>query len=229
VNDIISVGGQVNDWTILDEPFRVRAAGNRYTWYCMCRCVCKTEKRVRLDRLRSREATRCRACMERRAAERSRRRSNRPTAVPAAVWARLRGIVNGVFRRCFNPRNNMYANYGGRGVSVCEAWREDRDAFTMYLASLPGASDPDLSLDRINNDGDYEPGNLRWATASEQARNRRFPVAGAMYEVNGRRLSWYQVRTLAFQTAFGCTQAEFVVKYRVEDPDPGFDEEDATG
>lgn len=74
--------------------------------------------------------------------------------------------------RCANPRNARYADYGGRGLRVCAEWLASFDAFLACVGTRPSARH---SLDRINNDGNYEPGNVRWATASEQANNRRAP------------------------------------------------------
>jgi hypothetical protein len=75
-------------------------------------------------------------------------------------------------RRCFNPSDESYHNYGGRGITVCEEWL-DWVLFRDYIAANLGPRPPGLTLDRIDNDGNYEPGNVRWATYTEQNRNRR--------------------------------------------------------
>lgn len=76
---------------------------------------------------------------------------------------------NGMVRRCTNPRHRSYAYYGGRGISICERWL---NSFENFLADM-GIRPDHLTLDRIDNDGNYEPGNCRWATKSQQVRNRR--------------------------------------------------------
>lgn len=73
-----------------------------------------------------------------------------------------------MMQRCSNPKHPNYANYGGRGIAVCLAWRE----FFVFLAAM-GKRPAHTTLDRIDNGGNYEPGNCRWATEAQQHRNRR--------------------------------------------------------
>lgn len=75
--------------------------------------------------------------------------------------------------RCFNPNMTEYKHWGGRGITVCDEWRNDFKAFYDYVSKLQHFGEKGYSLDRINNDGNYEPNNVRWATAKEQSNNQQ--------------------------------------------------------
>ena len=74
--------------------------------------------------------------------------------------------------RCGSPNNPVFKNYGGRGIRVCDEWQGD-GGFERFLAHIGPRPSSKHSIDRINNDGNYEPGNVRWATITEQQQNRR--------------------------------------------------------
>lgn len=82
--------------------------------------------------------------------------------------------------RCFNPRCKAFENYGGRGITVCDEWVNDPDSFVEW--ALSHGYEDDLAIDRIDNDGNYEPINCRWVTAAENNQNRR---SSRFYTIDG--------------------------------------------
>ncbi len=113
-------------------------------------------------------------------------------------------------RRCCDTRGKHYRHYGGRGIAVCERWIED---FPTFLTDMGRRPTPQHSLDRIDNDGNYEPGNCRWATQQEQCNNTRH---NRLLALNGRS------QTLAQWTAElgvdrGLIQARLRLGWSIED------------
>jgi lambda repressor-like predicted transcriptional regulator len=87
------------------------------------------------------------------------------------VWRAPEYIVwVGMIQRCHNPKGTGYSDYGARGIKVCARWRR---SYAHFLEDAGRQPSPKHSIDRINNDGNYEPGNVRWALPAVQARNRR--------------------------------------------------------
>lgn len=84
---------------------------------------------------------------------------------------RLRRIYSGMIQRCYNKNSDAYGNYGGRGITICSEWLNDREKFIGWALSHGYAND--LSIDRIDVNGNYEPSNCRWATNEVQFANRR--------------------------------------------------------
>ena len=99
-----------------------------------------------------------------------------PVGRPAKHGLARRGQLHPLFwtwiamiRRCEDPNHHGYRHYGARGIRVCARWRDDFAAFAAFMGDRP----PGKTLDRSDPNGNYEPGNVRWATPKEQAANRR--------------------------------------------------------
>lgn len=132
----------------------------------LCRCSCGAERSVLTKSLRGGFSTKCRDC-----ADKSRPPGNLRHG--ASRFGRLSPEYiswRGILQRCADPNCKAWKYYGGRGIKVSRLWRHDFAAFLAHVGKRPSRKH---SIDRINNDRGYFPGNVRWATAVQQANNRR--------------------------------------------------------
>ena len=148
--NIINLTGQVfGSLTVL------RRAGSDHhrseaSW--LCRCVCGAEKVIRSDKLRDGRTKSC-GCL-------NATKHGMSASPEYNAWKSLTG-------RCLNPKHPNYRNYGGRGIQVSFGSFED------FYADIGPKPSPELTVDRIDNEGHYGPGNVHWATRADQMKNRR--------------------------------------------------------
>ena len=158
----VFVGATFGDWTVIGHEGR----------HCLVRCKCDFESRVLPFDLKAGKTTMCRSCKFdrlrgiRRPDLQTHGLANSPTQ---SVWSTMK-------QRCFNPRAKGFDRYGGRGIRVCERWVAGdgtRSGFHCFLMDMGVRPSLKHQLDRIDNNGHYEPSNCRWVLQAEQNYNKR--------------------------------------------------------
>lgn len=185
---MINLMGQKFGRLTVIEPTEKRKGG--IVWKCVCDCGNKRE--VSAGILRSGRAISCGCWRRKRTVKHGCSRLGFVTP-EYRTWYSMK-------RRCLNSNNKFYKYYGGRGIIVCDRWL---NSFENFLEDMGERPNPELSIDRINNDGNYEPNNCRWATQKEQMAHIR-------------RLKWF----IAFNKKTGKTyksnnQSEFARCHRL--------------
>ena len=131
----------------------------------LCKCDCGNEVVVQGGHLISGHTVSCGCFRKEITREKSTTHGMRHTKI-YNTWYDIK-------RRCYNPNRKDYKHYGGRGITMFPEWIDDFQAFYNYVSNLPHFGEEGYSLDRINNNGNYEPDNLRWADSKTQKRNTR--------------------------------------------------------
>ena len=136
-----------------------------------CKCKCGSEVVISSRNLRSGKSTSC-GCFQRETCKKLQFSHGKSSDLAYNVWKMMK-------QRCSNPKNPKYEMYGGRGIEVCDRWK---NSFENFLDDMGNRPSKDHSIDRIDVNGNYEPSNCRWANSKIQASNKRSNV---FFEVDG--------------------------------------------
>lgn len=130
-----------------------------------CRCDCGITKTIRYDDLRSNRTVSC-GCYN---------KENTKTKFTAHGMRNhpLYNIWNSMIQRCYNPNSKSYKNYGGRGIIMCDEWKNELTGCEQFATDMGNRPSHKHSIDRIDVNGNYQPNNCRWATPDQQMRNTR--------------------------------------------------------
>lgn len=152
---------KIGRWTVIERVENHKSGKSQF----LCKCDCGTIKIIRSDILRN-ETTHSCGCFRR---EKARCQEAKHGMTNTPLYRRWRNM----YGRCYNPNNRRYKNYGGRGIKICDEWLDKEKGFiNFYNWAINNGYKQELTIDRIDVHGDYEPNNCRWVTNLEQQRNR---------------------------------------------------------
>lgn len=160
----------------------------------LCNCDCGNEKAIRLKDILNGKTQSCGCLLKEKSGARAITHGKTETT-EYRIWSNM-------LTRCYNQKSESYKYYGARGIKVCERWLNSFENFFMDMGNRPSLR---LTLDRIDNDGNYEPSNCRWATYSQQRNNQRVSNKTTFIEYNGttkRLVDWASLLQIKYQTLY---------------------------
>lgn len=172
-------------------------SGKRYRKYWICKCDCGNEKEIRTDSLTSGFVKSC-GCLK----EEQNKINLIKNHSHKQSGKRLYHIWQGIKNRCLDVNNHRYSRYGGRGISICEEWLVPDNFFNW---AFENGYEEHLTIDRIDNDRNYEPSNCRWTTAKEQNRNRSTNIK---IEYEGKEITLVELSEIT-GISYGCLNARY--------------------
>ena len=165
------VVGDIFHWlTVIEVGLKVRDSRNHNRNAVGVVCRCGVTKVLDTYKVKSGHTRSC-GCYQRQVVTKAKTKHGQSNSRKKAKASKAYRSWQNMWTRCTNKKNKEWKNYGGRGISVCDRWK----VFEAFFADM-GEAPENKSLDRVNNEGNYEPENCKWSTPKEQARNRRLSI-----------------------------------------------------
>lgn len=174
---------------IKQAPYHITPAGNRSQQWT-CKCDCGTVKNVSASGLKGGRTHSC-GCYNREVASARAKTHSKSKTRLYSIWQRMKS-------RCNYPHNNRYEYYGAKGITVCDEWNKDFMAF--YKWAMDTGYSENLTIDRIDVNGNYEPNNCRWATIKEQANNKSSSLKVTYQGKTLPVIEWAKIKGIKYRT-----------------------------
>ncbi len=198
-------GQRFGRWTVIERgtDHFTKSGARLTTWKCVCDCG--AHKEIAMQSLRKGTSVSC-GCYGKENKSKLLAERNRKNAKHGRSKERLHAVWNGMINRCYNPKNSCFKMYGGRGITVCEEWKNDYMSFREW--AIANGYDESVgfgkcTLDRIDNSRGYSSSNCRWASAEEQANNRRSNLMIAAFGKKQNLLAWAKETGIKYGTLRG--------------------------
>ena len=170
-------GGKFGRWTVLEKTGKKH---NKISY--LCKCECGTVRVVTADTLINGRSLSC-GCFQKEVV-------SRRETTHGMTGKRIYNIYHNMKNRCYNPNDDRYKDYGGRGIRICDEWLGKHGFENFVEWSMVNGYAENLTIDRVNVNGNYEPSNCRWATNAEQSNNKRTCVYFTFFGITKNLKEW---------------------------------------
>lgn len=189
----ICIGDRFGRLVVISEPFSVKSPCGQLKRKVICKCDCGVVKEYYIDLIRRGHTKSC-GCYNIEQLSKNKK-------MHGLYGSRIYNIYRAMIDRCYNHNAKRYQDYCGRGILVCKEWKENVESFKEW--ALNNGYKDNLTIDRIDNNGIYEPNNCRWTTMKEQGNNRRNSKLYSLFGKDKTLSQWCEIYNKKYELVKG--------------------------